>query len=400
MRIAVLGGGFQGCCTAIELAIRGAQVCLYDRNPVLLAGAATANEGKIHLGYVYGGDRSLATARMMLAGALPFASLVQRFLDAEAPFEIASRYVYAVHRASLYSADEMAGYYEAVHGLITAAKGRYDYFGIDLETPPRRLNAAEQDGLFDEAHVMAAFATDEIAIDSVALAAKMQARIEHDTKIDVRLAHHVVAVEGEGDQLTVRSTEGAGHQNDDVFDGVVNALWDGRLAIDAARGQGPGRKWVHRYKHGIRFRPAAAMSLPSVTIALGPYGDIVNYGNGAYYLSWYPVCMTAHSDAMTPPLWPKCPDEPLRSQMVDATFTAMGAIVPKLAEAHPTDIAVKGGIIFAWGATDINDRESELHQRHEIGVHTHGRYHSINTGKLTMAPHFAEVCADRILPKS
>jgi glycine/D-amino acid oxidase-like deaminating enzyme len=396
MRIAVLGGGFQGCCTAIELAIRGAQVCLYDRNAALLSGAATANEGKIHLGYVYGGDRSLATARMMLAGSLPFAALVQRFLDAEAPFEIASRYVYAVHRTSLYSADEMAAYYEAVHGVITAAKDRYDYFGIDLEAP-RRLSAAERDDLFNGANVVAAFATDEIAIDSVALAAKVQARVAHDAKIDVRLGRRVVAVEGDGDRLTVRSTGAAGDQNDDVFDGVVNALWDGRLAIDATRGQHPGRKWVHRNKHGIRFR--SAIALPSITVALGPYGDIVNYGNGGYHLSWYPVCMTEHSDALAPPRWPEFPDEPRRSQMVEAAFAAMAAIVPKLAEAHPTDVAVKGGVIFAWGATDIDDPDSELHQRYRIGVQTQGRYHSINTGKLTMAPHFAEVCANRILPK-
>jgi glycine/D-amino acid oxidase-like deaminating enzyme len=44
MSVAVLGGGFQGCCAAIELAMRGAQVTLYERNSTLLAGAATANE--------------------------------------------------------------------------------------------------------------------------------------------------------------------------------------------------------------------------------------------------------------------------------------------------------------------------------------------------------------------
>jgi len=39
---------------------------------------------------------------------------------------------------------------------------------------------------------------------------------------------------------------------------------------------------------------------------------------------------------------------------------------------------------------------SELHQRYEIGVTT-SRFHSIDPGKLTMAPYFAEGCAGRIL---
>ena len=30
----------------------------------------------------------------------------------------------------------------------------------------------------------------------------------------------------------------------------------------------------------------------------------------------------------------------------------------------------KGGVIFAWGSTDIDDATSELHTRYEIGVHS------------------------------
>jgi hypothetical protein len=61
------------------------------------------------------------------------------------------------------------------------------------------------------------------------------------------------------------------------------------------------------------------------------------------------------------------------------------------------DITVKGGVIVAWGQTDIYDPASELHRRFEIGVTSTGRYHSVDPGKLTMAPYFADVCATRIL---
>ena len=100
MSVAILGGGFQGCCAAIELAERGIQVTLYERNSILLAGAATANEGKIHLGYTYASDRSLNTANTLLRGALSFAPQLQRYLDADVPLAASEPFVYAVHRDS------------------------------------------------------------------------------------------------------------------------------------------------------------------------------------------------------------------------------------------------------------------------------------------------------------
>jgi hypothetical protein len=74
--------------------------------------------------------------------------------------------------------------------------------------------------------------------------------------------------------------------------------------------------------------------------------------------------------------------------------------VPALRGLDPKTLpeaTVKGGAIVAWGATDIYDPQSELHRRYEIGVASKGRFHSLDPGKLTMAPYFAERCADRIL---
>ena len=73
MRVGVLGGGLQGCCAALALAERAVKVTLFDKNDALLSRAAVANEGKIHLGYMYAGDPTLSTAKTMMAGALSFA---------------------------------------------------------------------------------------------------------------------------------------------------------------------------------------------------------------------------------------------------------------------------------------------------------------------------------------
>lgn len=80
MHVGVMGGGLQGCCIALALAERGIAVTLIDKNELLLSRAAVANEGKIHLGYMYAGDPTLSTARMMMRGALAFAPFFARHI--------------------------------------------------------------------------------------------------------------------------------------------------------------------------------------------------------------------------------------------------------------------------------------------------------------------------------
>jgi glycine/D-amino acid oxidase-like deaminating enzyme len=97
----VLGGGLQGCCTAIALAARRVRVTLFDKNDALLRRAAIANEGKIHLGYMYAGDPSLSTAKTMMAGALAFAPFLDRYLGRPGhSFSLSVPATYIVHRDS------------------------------------------------------------------------------------------------------------------------------------------------------------------------------------------------------------------------------------------------------------------------------------------------------------
>jgi len=147
--------------------------------------------------------------------------------------------------------------------------------------------------------------------------------------------------------------------------------------------------------------PVEAKSPPSATVVLGPFGEVVTYGDGLIYLTWYPVCLQAISTAVSPPQWDTYPAEPPRSRLLKETFSAVSEIVSSLRAIDPEKIpeaTVKGGAIVAWGKTDIYDPESELHRRFEIGVTTDGSFHSVDPGKLTMAPYFAEVCAERICP--
>src|SRR5437588_9396750 len=152
MTVAVLGGGLQGCCIALALADRGESVVVFERNCSILSRTAVANEGKIHLGWMYAADPSLATARMMIEGALAFAPFLRRYLGWQIQTMATSApAAYVVHRDSQRTAAEVRNYFAAVHRLIVAAStGRRDaYFGRDLSVAPREWSVEERTSAFD-----------------------------------------------------------------------------------------------------------------------------------------------------------------------------------------------------------------------------------------------------------
>jgi hypothetical protein len=74
---------------------------------------------------------------------------------------------------------------------------------------------------------------------------------------------------------------------------------------------------------------------------------------------------------------------------IDAWYPGIGKV---------DSIQVDAGAIVACGQTDVDDPSSELHTRTAIGVTSHDGYHSLDPGKLTTAPYFAMVTADRVCP--
>ena len=206
MRVAVLGGGLQGCCTALALADRGVEVVLFERNGELLSRTAVANEGKIHLGYMYAADPSLATARTMMKGALAFAPFMERHLGMAMDGHATSMpAAYVVHRDSQHDVDEVTHYLASVHGMLhEAAAGRESsYFGCDLSRTPRRWRDAERDRLFDPATAVAVFDTPEVAINPLSLAAAVRERISAHSRIEVRHSTTVRAAERQPDGIEV-----------------------------------------------------------------------------------------------------------------------------------------------------------------------------------------------------
>jgi 2-polyprenyl-6-methoxyphenol hydroxylase-like FAD-dependent oxidoreductase len=402
MHVGVLGGGLQGCCIALALAERGIAVTLFDRNKTLLSRTAVANEGKIHLGYMYASDTTLSTAKTMMVGAFAFAPFFERHLGRPAQkLAVSNPATYVVHRDSQHTVEAVSAYLNTVHGMIVeyANSGSRVYLNKILPAQLRPWSGAEIDAEFDSEIALAAFDSPEVAVDPVDLARRLREAISDHPKIEICCNRQVLGAQKEERAIGV-DCDGPEGPARSRFNHVVNALWDGRLGLNEAIGLQTKRPWLYRLKYGVTFRlPACMKSPPSATIVSGPFGEVVSYADRLTYLTWYPDCMQAISTDLMPPDWPTYAGEPLRSRVLTGTLRALTNIMPSLSGLDADDLpeaCVKGGVIVAWGQTDIYDPKSELHRRYEIGVTSAGRFHSVDPGKLTMAPYFAEICAERI----
>jgi glycine/D-amino acid oxidase-like deaminating enzyme len=84
----VIGGGVQGCCAALALADLGLRVTLLEGGGTLFNEESVANVGRIHLGFHYACDPSLATARHVQMGALAFEPLIGKWIGPELSAEL------------------------------------------------------------------------------------------------------------------------------------------------------------------------------------------------------------------------------------------------------------------------------------------------------------------------
>ena len=200
---------------------------------------------------------------------------------------------------------------------------------------------------------------------------------------------------------------------------VVNCLWDGRWAVDRTAGVEDPGPWIMRFKGAINiYAPyALAHSIPSSTGIVGLFGDVVNYDNGKYYVSWYPKCKRVQCvDEDGRKLHnrfhrfiPRCirgtvkhvpPAAAYISNVAHRKFAKknireMAKYIPSMKKLirYRLKCEMAGGVIVARGSTDIDDPESHLHQRHAIGPISFGSYISVYTGKFTTAPLMAQKTA-------
>lgn len=401
--VLILGAGLQGTGVALELARRGIPVTLLDRDEAPMNRASLRNEGKIHLGFIYANDRSLATAFLQLDGALVFRRTLARWIERDADWlSLSTPFYYLVARDSVVAPDALARHYAAVEERsrrLFERDAELDYLG---EQPDRLVRPLAQDELaafFDPARFAAGFATAERAIDTEPLAMCLRRAVAASPQVTFLASHaaRTIAEERNGFWVEGDAVDGAWriHANQ-----VVNATWEGRVVLDRQLGIPPPANLLHRLKYRvIATLPRELHMAPSVTMVLGRYGDVVVRRDGTAYLSWYPAGLRGWSHDVEPPAaWtPACRGEVplgLAQEIAAEILAGIDDWFPGIARCEPR--LVDAGAIVALGRSDVDDAASALHDRSRIGVTSRGGYHSVDPGKLTTAPLFALEAADRV----
>jgi glycine/D-amino acid oxidase-like deaminating enzyme len=393
-RIAVLGGGMLGLCTALELTRRGKHVTLIEGATDIMQGASRWNEGKIHLGYLYAADPSFNTATRIIPGGLAFVELLEHHLCQSLDAFTTEDDVFLVHRGSVVSADSFASYAARVSELVRQAASRNDaprYLTDVRNGRVHRLAPSQLAEVTSSSDVVAGFRVPERSVSTVPIADLLCRAVRAEPRIELHVATRVEGVHRRDDgRMDVAIRNGA----DSAFDGfdvVVNALWEGRPAIDASLGVMPPAPWSHRFRVAL-FAHAPRSRLRSAVLCTGPFGDVKRYADGRLYLSWYQAGLLAEGHAIEPPRDQATLTPERQATVKERTLAALADYFPRVADlpGAASELEVHGGWVYAIGQGSLADRASTLHQRDKFAVSVDRGYISVDTAKYSLAPWLAE----------
>ena len=299
--MAVLGAGIMGCSVALELARRGCQVVLVDAADVPFSGASRWNEGKLHLGYLYAGDPTLATARHVLPGGLAFMDTVRDLLGCDiGPAITAQDDLYLVHRDSVVDAAAMQPRFEALSALVSSTPGADRYPGDASRERMQVLSRAELDGCADTRFITAGFRVPERSVSTRWIADRYVEALRSEPGIELAMSTQVDGVK----PVQVAGRERWRLETEAPIDGGFEP-WSTRC--------GPAG-WPStqcRIATGTRLvAPLSTLAVRahgaprgrhSVVVSTGPFGDIKNYNGRDFYLSWYPAGLMVEGHDVLPP---------------------------------------------------------------------------------------------------
>ena len=365
---------------------------MIDQAASPIRGASLNNEGKLHLGYVYAADPTGLTVPRMIESSARFLPILEALCGQPLPAEARSEgFHYGVLADSRITPDAFLKHALAVDAAVAnylASHPDDTALPVRFDTQPRSALDLEQ--CFNPETVSAAFLTPEFSVDTNAVAVLVRRALASLPNIHCLLDTRIVAAESGSNgmfRVSVQRDDGLSVRD---YDGVVNVLWQNRLKFDQAMGLGQSSFQITRYKAALRAKLGHSVTagLPSTTFVSGPFGDLVNHGGQSLYLSWYPACrLGIETGGDLTPIETAVSRLDHR-RLVQETVEALSHRIPALGRLglSAENVSVGGGYIVASGSSDIDDPQSELHQRHKFGVTSSGRWVSLDTGKYCAAP--------------
>ena len=347
----------------------------------LLSAASRWNKGKLHLGYVFAKDSSLATARAMVQGSCSFVPILSALYRRHLHLAVSRPFTYDVIRGSQMTVEQVVAQFRLIDDLIERAQGLADGYPVAIE-PTRLLPQSSR----TSTNVVASVKTSEVSIGIGALLGQLVEEINGLAGITTHTRCSIESIQRqEGENYLLRSHEG------DVFIGyshMINASWQNVLHSDSTVGHPLPDSWSHRYKYAVHFHNLPQdLDIAPATGVLGKFGDVVKFSDTSLYLSWYPACRKLFSYDIRPvEIGDPSPAE--HERIIDETIAGASTLWPDVVRLKRWRhlAVVKGGYIYARGNTDIDDSGSLLHNRSLFGVSASGNYISVDTGKLCTAP--------------
>lgn len=257
-----------------------------------------------------------------------------------------------------------------------------------------RLSSAEIESLADPASIVGGFRVPERSVSTTWVADRLVEAIGAEPRIEWRMNTRVMGVDRDArGRFLVRTSDG----DDGPHDAVVNALWEGRLAVDASMGIALPTTWSHRYRVSAFVRTSRPLDVPSAVICTGPFGDVKNYNGRDFYLSWYPSGLLVNSSSIAPAA-PPVLDDAQRDELAATVIAQLAARLPRVHEigAHVESCRLEGGWVYAAGTGSLADPASTLHRRDRVGIAQDGTYVSVDTGKYSIAPWLANRIAEEL----
>ncbi len=386
-----------GCCAALRLARAGFHVTLVDQADAPMRGASRWNEGKIHLGFLYARDSSGRTAAQLLPGGLAFKPLVEELIESSINSAVtADGDIYLVHPRSVVDADSMELYFKWLDARLSPVRQTGNY--LAALTRVERLDDRTLRTLADSS-VSAGFRVPERSVNTVWLADRFAGAVAAEPRVRLAMGTRVSGVVPCAAPWSGPWRLACQPEIDEKFNIVVNASWEGLLAIDRSLELEPVQEWSHRFRLALFIKTGRQVHLPSTVLATGPFGDVKNYDGYNFYVSWYPAGLVASGEDIDPPTTLPLPAS---EDVIARTMSGISRYLPQVATVMDaaTDIQVAGGWVFALGTGSLADSAASLHRRDRFGIRQRGAYYSVNTGKYSTAPWLASKLADEIIRNS
>ena len=385
-KIAVLGSGIMGSSLALFLARQKRQIDMFEQTSIPFKGASRYNEGKIHLGYLYGADPTLKTAKKLIPGGLAFPRLLRELLQIDIDrFVTASDDLYLIHRQSVADSEQAIQVASQISQLVNEHPECNNYF-IPLQNPaPRVLSGKYLENNYNTQKILSGYQVPERSIATQPIADAYVDALNATPGISIYCNHRVYrAFTKKSDQWYIETSEEGGTSTvHGPYKAVINALWEGREKVDQSVGLPSPISCSHRYRVSLFVKTKSPVNFSSAVVSVGPFGDIKNYDGRNLYLSWYNSGLQVEGEDIAPPPTPHL-DPEHEKIIASESLENLGDLIPAVRQVanNIETLEVNGGWVYAAGRGPLNRIDSELHRRDRIGVRNKSNFISVDTGKI------------------